>query len=112
MLPRQQRLTSKEFDAVFRQGRVLRHPLLQLRAWPRGDGKPITRAAFAAPKKIGNAVVRNRVRRRVRERYRLMAERFALDGCDLIWMLNAAAIEATTQQIDEALGQLAKRAAR
>jgi len=114
MLPRSQRLTTAAFATAFAQGRSLRHPLLQLRVFKREDGNPELRAAFVVAKKLGKATLRNKVRRRVREQYRLHPARLdeRLQGCDLIVMASAAAIEATTVEIDAALEQLLPRAAR
>jgi ribonuclease P protein component len=74
------------------------------------------RAAFVAPRKMAKAVARNRVRRRVRERYRLHP-RYAdelwqrrLGGCDLIFLIAPAAMTATASALDEALEQLLRRA--
>jgi len=126
MLPRAQRLSSREFEVAFRQGRVLRHSLLQLRVYRRENDSERSsargvrargvRAAFVAPKKIGGAVVRNRVRRRVRERYRLLAQRASppapANGCDLIFIMAPAAVAAGTAELDAALNQLLERARR
>lgn len=119
MLSQAERLSATEFSEVYEKGRVLRHPLLQLRMMQRcgeASTEPIrtTRAAFVAPKKLGKAVVRNRLRRRVRERYRLLRQRstpLALPvGCDLIWIIGASASAASITELDGALGELLRRA--
>lgn len=131
MLSRSQRLSSREFAVVFDNSRVLRHPLLQLRFYRHQDdqqkSKPRagqTRAAFVAPKKLGNAVVRNAIRRRVRERYRILQSKAqnkalplqhwhaALENCDLVFLATAQCQAATIEEIDESLSSLLKRAAR
>jgi ribonuclease P protein component len=119
MLPRAERLSAAEFAEVFENGRVLRHPLMQLRVMWRevGDettGTPSVRAAFVAPKKLGKAVRRNRLRRRVRERYRLLragSTLSALAECDLIWVIAGAAETASAVELDDALCELSRRAA-
>ena len=128
MLPRAQRLTSREFAVVFDKARVLRHPLLQVRCYrhektggaPTASLKRETRAAFVAPKKLGNAVVRNAIRRRVRERYRILHAKLlksqrwdeVLENCDLVFFATSDCAHASIAQIDESLAQLLKRAAR
>jgi len=117
MLPRSQRLTVSTFAVAFDEGRILRHPLLHLRVHERGDGSVAARAAFVVAKRLGPATLRNRVRRRLRERYRISAARYdaggqeKLAGCDLIFMATAAATSADAAQIDAAVAQLLGRAA-
>jgi ribonuclease P protein component len=61
-----QRLTKRrDFAAVYRKGRALAHPLVVLRLLP--NQLPYSRYGFAVSKTVGKAVVRNQVRRRLRE---------------------------------------------
>jgi ribonuclease P protein component len=62
---------SSEIDALFRQGRRFSrmHLMLLVRPTPPGRG-PEGRVAFIAGKKLGNAVVRNRCKRVMRETVR------------------------------------------
>ncbi|MDR1431264.1 MAG: ribonuclease P protein component [Propionibacteriaceae bacterium] len=65
MLPSGQRLrASRDFANTFRRGVKVTRPCLVLYALPRDSGP--ARAGFAVSKAVGNAVVRNRVRRRLR----------------------------------------------
>jgi ribonuclease P protein component len=56
--------------------------LLQARA--RGDGDPAVRLGFTCSKKIGNAVMRNRAKRRLREVARLVLPTLARPGWDYV----------------------------
>jgi ribonuclease P protein component len=59
---------SKDFDAVYRQGRSVSTRYLTLHWFPRDDdptGEP--RLGLAVPKTVGNAAVRNRLKRQLRE---------------------------------------------
>jgi ribonuclease P protein component len=115
MLPRPKRLTTTEFAKAFENGRVLRHPLLQLRVHLRGDGESVARAAFVAPKKLGKATQRNRIRRRIRERFRLLQSEYSnrpLSSCDMIFIVGAAAEKASGPEVDGALLELLRRAAK
>jgi ribonuclease P protein component len=117
MLSRPQRLKTREFALAFKNGHVLRHPLFQVRVYRRENKtneNGAVRAAFAVPKKLGEASWRNRVRRKVRERYRLLKpeDNSKLRNCDLLFFINAASENAVAAEIDAALSQLLKRAAR
>jgi ribonuclease P protein component len=65
---RQNRLTrSRDFDAVYRQGRSVSTRFLTLYWFSRDEAGGDPRLGFAVPKAVGNAVVRNRIKRQLRE---------------------------------------------
>ena len=115
MLARNQRLTTTQFARTFAGGTILRHALLQARVHRRGDENKTLRAAFVAPRKMGGAVVRNRVRRRLGEAYRAVVSTRSPDtlaSCDLIFIATPAVDRATAAQLVEAIDQLLRRAGR
>lgn len=71
-----------EFLAV-RGGEKRRGPLFLMEVLQRGDDGP-PRVGFTVTKKVGNAVVRNRVRRRLREAVRLHAAGDMIAGNDYV----------------------------
>lgn len=115
MLPRSMRIRTRDFAVAFEEGRTLRHPLLHLRVYRRRRNG-LARAAFIVPKRFGKAARRNRLRRRVRERYRLLCltESWGnrLPDSDLLFFIQARSEAATPAQLDEALRQLLQRALR
>ena len=69
-MQRRHRLSrSRDFDAVYRSGRSASTRFLVLYWFPRTDDDRVTepRLGLAVPKSVGNAVVRNRVKRQLRE---------------------------------------------
>lgn len=66
---------------------------------PAPDGIEDVRVGFTATKKIGNAVVRNRTKRRLREVARSVLPLFAQAGCDYVMIGR----EATASRLFSAL---------
>lgn len=101
------RLASEaDFRRVRHEGRSWAHPLLVAHARPTGD-RPF-RAGFVVGKRVGGAVCRNRVRRRLRElvRARLPALR---SGWDVVLSARAPSANATFPELAAALDQLLSR---
>ena len=67
------------------------------------------RVGITVSKKLGKAHIRNRVRRRFREVYRLNEEKF-LPGWDIVLVARARAIEADFTDLTAACLTLAKKA--
>ncbi len=78
------RLTRRpEFLRVAAGGRRAAAPGLVLQALARGDRAPV-RLGFTVTKKVGNAVARNRTRRRLRAAARLVLAERQVAGADLV----------------------------
>ena len=58
---------SRDFDAVYRHGRSTSTRFLTLWGYAREEPVGDPRLGFAVPKAVGNAVVRNRIKRQLRE---------------------------------------------
>ena len=81
---RRYRLTrSHDFDAVYRRGRSVSTRFLVLYWFPREDTADEPRLGLAVPKRVGSAVARNRVKRRLRELWRARLEAIPA-GCDYV----------------------------
>ncbi len=76
-MQRRNRLSrSRDFDAVYRSGRSASTRFLVLYWFPRAEGEgegDAPRLGLAVPKSVGNAVVRNRVKRQLRETWSELA---------------------------------------
>lgn len=102
--------TSLKLNHIFRrlystQGQA--NGYLVLYARPNHCGR--NRVGITASKKLGKAVVRNRVRRRLREVYRLNEERFSA-GWDIVVVARSRCIHADFQKLTEAYLTLAGKA--
>jgi ribonuclease P protein component len=72
-----------EFLRAASKGRKAATPGLVLQVLARADSEP-ARIGFTVTKKVGNAVVRNRTRRRLREAARLLLRELPVAGTDLV----------------------------
>ncbi len=70
-----------EFHRLYNKGKSAASPLLIL--YCRKNGRPFNRLGITVSKKIGKAVHRNKLRRRIRETYRINEGSF-VPGWDII----------------------------
>ena len=112
---RRYRLTrSHDFDAVYRRGRSVSTRFLVLYWFPREDTSEEPRLGLAVPKKVGTAVARNRVKRRLREAWRARIDAIP-PGCDYVLVVRPGFVEAAEsrnaewvdERLDEVLGKAA-----
>jgi ribonuclease P protein component len=109
MLPKAERLhREKDFQTVMRSGRRVRHPLMNLYFLHQaGEGR---RAGFVVGRRVSNkAVVRNRVRRRLREAYRLRRGQVKPDRW-LIFVAQPAAADTDYHQLATVVEDMLKQA--
>ena len=102
--------TSLKFNHIFQRlyrSRGQANGLLVLYA--RRNRTEGNRVGITASKKLGKAHIRNRIRRRVREVYRLNEDKFQ-SGWDIVVVVRSKAIEADFGQLTEAYLTLAKKA--
>ena len=107
-MKRAQRLRkAAEFQRVRARRRSWAHPLLVLYAAE--NGTDCTRVGIVAGRWVGNAVARNRVKRRVREAIR---ERYAAiaRGYDLVWLARPGLATAEHSALVAAVEHLLQRA--
>ena len=96
----------EDFAALQGEGTVRSHPLLLVRI--RRTGLEETRFGLSTGRKLGGAVVRSRVRRRLREALRVMAPSFQ-PGWDVLIIARPPVIGADYQTLAGALHNLLRR---
>jgi ribonuclease P protein component len=104
---RRQRLrTGREFDATFKRGARADGRLFLLVAAP--NGRPFDRLGLAVSCRIGGAVVRNRLRRILRESFRRV-ERPRGSGVDVVVVARAALVGLGQAEVDREFRERVRR---
>ena len=68
-----------------------------------------TRVGISVSKKVGNAINRNKVRRRIKESYRLNIDENVKYGYDIIFIARVSCNEAEYKDIEKAINHLVKK---
>ena len=89
---------SLEFERAYRQGDVFRGKLYSVHAYPNNVGNP--RLGLSVSRKVGNAVVRNTVRRRLKEVF-YAAKPDISSGLDFVISARPASAHASFGELKE-----------
>ncbi|MEO8052207.1 MAG: ribonuclease P protein component [Acidobacteriota bacterium] len=102
-------LRTAEFRAVYDNGIRLSGPLFAAFCLARPDPTRVTaRLGLTVPRAIGGAVVRNRIKRRIREAFRLQRAEIGPQW-DIVVNPRRAALGATFPEIQRALGKVIEK---
>lgn len=96
--------SSRRFSEIRTEGRVWVNNLLVLRTL--ANNEAVTRFGFIATRRIGNAVVRNRLRRRLKEILRIAPVK---PGWDLVLIVRKSSVEAGFDDLKRAVYNLLRR---
>ena len=97
---------SPEFERVYRNGSVYKGRLFSVHALPNTIGEP--RLGLSVSKKVGTAVKRNKVRRRLKEVFRSSAKGLP-DNLDFVICARPAAAEASFEELNEEFSRSVRR---
>jgi ribonuclease P protein component len=95
-----------EFRRLYSKGKSAASPYLAL--YVRKNRRRENRLGITVGSKLGNAVKRNRVRRRLKEIYRLNEDKFR-KGCDIVVVARVKAVYARYGQLEQSFLALAQR---
>jgi ribonuclease P protein component len=97
------RLKSRPEFLRMRQGERRRGPFFVLEVLDRGAPEEPARTGFTVTKKQGNAVERNRIRRRLREAVRLHGRFAMVAGHDYVFVGHRDVLDASFEELTKAL---------
>lgn len=69
-----------------------------------------TRVGISVSKKVGNAINRNKVRRRIREGFRLIGDEYIKSGYDIVFIARIASKECEYKDIEKSVKYLINKA--
>ncbi len=108
MLPDENRLrNASDFSRLRKSNQKLVHPLVILIRCP--NQLQVSRFAFPASKKVGNAVQRNRGRRLIREAIRLQLPNIE-PGWDCLLIVRSRTTRSNFHDVESAINKLLKKA--
>ena len=108
--PKSRRLTRDlEFRRVRMEGKTMRGDMLTIGFLKSVEPNATARAGFITSKRVGNAVVRNRTRRRLREIFRKHQDEIR-DGIWIVTIASARAARETFRALEDEWLRLARRA--
>lgn len=109
MLPKRYRLRrAREVGRLRQRGRAWRHPLAILLVESCTD-EPLSRFAFSASRRVGNAVARNRAKRLLREVVHQHLDEIET-GWNCLFIARSLTPDASLAEVETAVLQLLKRA--
>ena len=98
---------SEDFGRVYRQGRSYGNRLLVMYILERGQN-PEGRIGISVSKRVGNSVIRHRVKRQLREIFRLNISSIK-SGSDIVAVAKKSAAESSYQELESAVFHLVRR---
>lgn len=109
MLRKQHRLTKRrDFKRIFTSGQTYVHKLFILKIMYT-DTNQASRFGFSASSKLGNAVIRNRIKRILRESIRLLDKSIKQSGYDAVIIARSSIRECDSVSVSKAVADIFKK---
>ena len=97
---------NEDFRKVYQKRKSMANKLLII--YIAENGYEFNRVGFTVSKKVGKSVVRSRVKRLLKESYRLNSEK-VVQGYDIIFVARNTSVESTYKEIESAVMHLLKK---
>ncbi len=95
-----------DFRSVYKAGRSCADELLVL--YVKKNEINVNRLGISVSKKVGNSVIRHRIKRLIKEVYRINEEKFHI-GYDMVFIARVNAKDCTYQMIESTIYRLMKK---
>lgn len=100
-------IKDSDFRNVYRHGKSFSTKYLVMYIF---DNKSeTTRLGISVSKKVGKAIIRNKIKRRVRESYRLNVDENIKSGYDIVFIARIASKDADYKDIEKSIKYLVKK---
>ena len=96
-----------DFRKVYKHGKSFANKYLVM--YILDNKSDFNRVGFSVSKKVGKANIRNKVRRRIREGFRLNCDEHIKDGYDLVFIARVASKDAEYRDIETSVMSLVKK---
>lgn len=97
-----------DFRKVYKHGKSFANKYLVM--YILDNKSDFNRVGFSVSKKVGKATVRNKIRRRIRESFRLNCDEYIKNGYDLVFIARVASKDAEYEDIEKSVKTLIKKA--
>lgn len=97
-----------DFRKVYKHGKSFANKYLVM--YILDNKSDFNRVGFSVSKKVGKATVRNKIRRRIRESFRLNCDEYIKNGYDLVFIARVASKDAEYEDIEQSVKTLIKKA--
>ncbi|GAA0106194.1 ribonuclease P protein component [Paraclostridium sordellii] len=97
-----------DFRKVYKHGKSFANKYLVM--YILDNKSDFNRVGFSVSKKVGKATVRNKIRRRIRESFRLNCDEYIKNGYDLVFIARVASKYAEYEDIEKSVKTLIKKA--
>lgn len=100
---------NRDFIKVYKRGKSFSNYLLVLYIYKNRQNVELNRVGISVSKKVGNSVVRSRVKRLISETYRLNRSNL-IEGYDLVFIARNSSKEKSFREIEGSVIKLLKKA--